>query len=124
MCDARCGPAARMANIEETLQYINERMAELDAEKEELKRYQELDRTRRALEYTVYDRELAAAKEAIDKVIEESDSRLRWRGWVRAGEEGRGGEEWPRHKQQLTGEGPTLPRLLTLASLSGCARAD
>ncbi|PGH12120.1 chromosome segregation protein sudA [Polytolypa hystricis UAMH7299] len=55
--------------IDESLEYINERLAELEEEKDELKNYQEKDRERRCLEYTIYSREqseLASALETLD----------------------------------------------------------
>eukprot|EP01114_Cavostelium_apophysatum_P016736 TRINITY_DN4818_c0_g1_i6.p1 TRINITY_DN4818_c0_g1~~TRINITY_DN4818_c0_g1_i6.p1 ORF type:complete len:998 (-),score=422.06 TRINITY_DN4818_c0_g1_i6:73-3066(-) len=48
-------------NIQETLSYIEERLSELETEKNELKEYQQLDRQRRALEYSIYDKELSQA---------------------------------------------------------------
>ncbi|KAI9202171.1 structural maintenance of chromosome protein [Polychytrium aggregatum] len=47
----------RRAKIDDLMQDIETRMAELETEREELKQYQELDRERRCLEYTVYSRE-------------------------------------------------------------------
>jgi structural maintenance of chromosome 3 (chondroitin sulfate proteoglycan 6) len=44
--------------INEVLDYIESRLSELQEEKEELTEYQRLDRKRRALEYTLYDKEL------------------------------------------------------------------
>jgi structural maintenance of chromosome 3 (chondroitin sulfate proteoglycan 6) len=43
--------------IEELLKYIEDRMSELEEEKEELRLYHEADKTRRCLEYTIYQRE-------------------------------------------------------------------
>jgi structural maintenance of chromosome 3 (chondroitin sulfate proteoglycan 6) len=39
------------------LQYIEERLHQLEEEKDELSQYQALDRDRRSLEYTIYARE-------------------------------------------------------------------
>lgn len=44
------------------LAHIEERLRELESEKEELKEYQKLDKSRRALEYTLYDKELSQAR--------------------------------------------------------------
>ena len=49
--------------IKEVLDYIEERLGELEGEKMELQNYQKFDRKRRALEYTLYDKELQKAKE-------------------------------------------------------------
>ncbi|KAF9964781.1 Structural maintenance of chromosomes protein 3 [Mortierella alpina] len=59
-------------NIEELLTYIEQRLEELNEEKEELKLYQEHDRRRRCLEYTIYSREQKEVSEA----LEEAHSRL------------------------------------------------
>jgi structural maintenance of chromosome 3 (chondroitin sulfate proteoglycan 6) len=48
--------------------YIEERLKELDEEKEELQKYQQLDKERRTLEYTIFDKELADAKEKLEQV--------------------------------------------------------
>ena len=42
--------------IEEFLKTIEERLATLEDEKEELKEYQKYDKMRRALEYQIHDR--------------------------------------------------------------------
>ncbi|KAG0368562.1 Structural maintenance of chromosomes protein 3 [Gamsiella multidivaricata] len=57
-------------NIEELLAYIEQRLEELEEEKEELKLYQEHDRRRRCLEYTIYSRELKDVNEALDEMEE------------------------------------------------------
>jgi len=44
------------------LDMIKERLKTLEKEKQELKAYQELDRERRALEYTIYSKELFDTK--------------------------------------------------------------
>ena len=54
--------------INETLEYMEERLDELRGEKEELTQYQQLDRNRRAVEYTLYDKELRKAREALDDI--------------------------------------------------------
>ncbi|KAL1954558.1 hypothetical protein VTO42DRAFT_1069 [Malbranchea cinnamomea] len=59
----------KRAKIDELLEYIDERLNELEEEKNELKDYQEKDRERRCLEYTIYSREqaeIAAALESIE----------------------------------------------------------
>jgi structural maintenance of chromosome 3 (chondroitin sulfate proteoglycan 6) len=50
------------------LDYINQRLEELSAEKEELKKYQDLDRKKRALEYAMYDTELHEAQDKLNRV--------------------------------------------------------
>mmetsp|Transcript_23887 Transcript_23887/g.34260 ORF Transcript_23887/g.34260 Transcript_23887/m.34260 type:complete len:1231 (-) Transcript_23887:592-4284(-) len=57
--------------INEVLDYIESRLSELQEEKEELTEYQRLDRKRRALEYTLYDKELRKAREQLDQIEHE-----------------------------------------------------
>jgi structural maintenance of chromosome 3 (chondroitin sulfate proteoglycan 6) len=58
--------------IIQVVQYLNERLKELDEEKEELRKYQQLDKQRKSLEYTIYDKELNDAQQ---KLAEVEDSR-------------------------------------------------
>ena len=48
--------------------YIEERLAELEEEKEELKEFQEKDRERRCLEYSIYVREADDVSNALTEV--------------------------------------------------------
>ncbi|CAG8539580.1 6127_t:CDS:2, partial [Racocetra fulgida] len=48
---------SKRSKIEELLTYIEERLEELEEEKEELKNFQEMDRERRCLEYSIFHRE-------------------------------------------------------------------
>ena len=47
----------KRAKIDELLEYINERLSELEEEKDELRSFQEKDREKRCLEYALYSRE-------------------------------------------------------------------
>jgi structural maintenance of chromosome 3 (chondroitin sulfate proteoglycan 6) len=47
---------AKRSKIGDLLEYIEERLAELEEEKEELKEFQDKDRERRCLEYALYSR--------------------------------------------------------------------
>ncbi|GAD96183.1 chromosome segregation protein sudA [Paecilomyces variotii No. 5] len=58
----------KRAKIDELLDYINERLGELEEEKDELRNYQEQDRERRCLEYTIYSREQAEISAALDSI--------------------------------------------------------
>ena len=58
----------KRGKIEEMLQYIEERLSTLEEEKEELKAYQELDKQRRSLEYTIHDKELRDTREKLEQV--------------------------------------------------------
>jgi predicted nucleic acid-binding Zn-ribbon protein len=54
--------------IDEVLVFLDERLAELEKEKEELKGYQEHDRNRRVLEYTIYSKELTDINTKLDEL--------------------------------------------------------
>ncbi|KAL5470715.1 hypothetical protein EMCRGX_G028721 [Ephydatia muelleri] len=60
----------KRGKIEEMLQYIEERLSTLEEEKEELKAYQELDKQRRSLEYTIHDKELRDTREKLEQLEE------------------------------------------------------
>ena len=68
-----------MEKIQETLEFMEERLEELRGEKEELTIYQKLDRERKALAYTLYDKELKRARETLDEIeqqkAEEAENR-------------------------------------------------
>lgn len=63
--------SSKRQRISELLEYIEGRLAELEEEKEELKEYQQKDRERRCLEYTLFERELAQLNLALDELEEE-----------------------------------------------------
>ncbi|KAK9022109.1 hypothetical protein V6N11_002401 [Hibiscus sabdariffa] len=56
--------------IIQVVQYLDERLRELDEEKEELRKYQQLDKQRKSLEYTIYDKELQDARRKLEEVEE------------------------------------------------------
>ncbi|KAL8824763.1 MAG: hypothetical protein Q9170_008050 [Blastenia crenularia] len=57
--------------IDELLNYIQERLSELEEEKEELKDYQEKDKERRCLQYTIDHREQLAISDELDNLEEQ-----------------------------------------------------
>ena len=59
---------AKREKIEEMLGYIEERLATLEEEKEELRAYQDLDKMRRSLEYTIHDKELRDTRSKLEQV--------------------------------------------------------
>ncbi|CAM6125245.1 unnamed protein product [Calypogeia fissa] len=61
----------RRKQIIEVVQYIEERLKELDEEKEELKKYQQLDKQRRSLEYTIFEKELLDARQKLEEIEED-----------------------------------------------------
>ncbi|KAL3367020.1 hypothetical protein AABB24_011627 [Solanum stoloniferum] len=56
--------------IIQVVQYLDERLNELEQEKEELKKYQQLDKQRKSLEYTIFDKELHDARQKLNEVEE------------------------------------------------------
>ncbi|EPQ26730.1 uncharacterized protein PFL1_05709 [Pseudozyma flocculosa PF-1] len=64
---------ARRSKIEDLIDYIENRLKELDDEKEELKQYYEKDKERRCLEYGIYQRELSDVATILENL--ESDRR-------------------------------------------------
>ena len=63
-----CAAEAKREKIEEMLGYIEERLSTLEEEKEELKAYQDLDKMRRSLEYTIHDKELRDTRHKLEQV--------------------------------------------------------
>lgn len=62
---------SRRTKIDELLDYINERLAELEEEKDELRSYQDKDKERRCLEYTIYSREQHEISNVLDSLEEQ-----------------------------------------------------
>ncbi|KAF2155752.1 chromosome segregation protein sudA [Myriangium duriaei CBS 260.36] len=60
----------KRAKIDDLLQFIGDRLGELETEKEELKGFQEKDREKRCLEYTIFARD----KDDVNRKLEEIDS--------------------------------------------------
>ena len=77
--EARRGESLKIMNetnskrtkIDELLDFINERLAELEEEKDELRNYQDRDRERRCLEYTIYSREQHEISSVLDTLEEQ-----------------------------------------------------
>ena len=61
----------KRAKIDELLAYIKDRLSELEEEKEELRGYQEKDKERRCLQYTIDHREQVAIAEELDNLDEQ-----------------------------------------------------
>jgi len=59
---------SKAEKIEECLKTIEDRLATLEEEKEELKEYQKYDKMRRALEYTIHDRELQETRKKLSEM--------------------------------------------------------
>lgn len=60
----------KRAKIDELLDYIKERLAELEEEKEELRGYQEKDKDRRCLQYSFFHQEQMAIAEKLEEIDE------------------------------------------------------
>ncbi|KAL7198440.1 hypothetical protein ACSBR2_020852 [Camellia fascicularis] len=61
--------------IIQVVQYLDERLRELDEEKEELRKYQQLDKQRKALDYTIFDKEIHDARQKLAE-LEESRNQV------------------------------------------------
>ncbi|PLB40278.1 chromosome segregation protein SMC [Aspergillus candidus] len=61
----------KRSKIDELLDFINERLAELEEEKDELRNYQDKDKERRCLEYTIYSREQQEISSFLDNLEEQ-----------------------------------------------------
>ncbi|KAK4852358.1 hypothetical protein QYF36_023256 [Acer negundo] len=62
-------PVCTTEQIIQVVKYLDERLKELDEEKEELRKYQQLDKQRKSLEYTIYDKELHDARQKLAEAI-------------------------------------------------------
>ncbi|KAI2626458.1 RecF/RecN/SMC protein [Hypoxylon sp. NC1633] len=60
----------KRSKIDELLDYIKERLEELEEEKEELRGYQDKDRERRCLEYAYYHKDQVATQDALEELEE------------------------------------------------------
>lgn len=70
-CELLCG-GRQVAQLEE-------RLAELDEEREELAKYRQVDKERRSLEYTIYDKDLHETRLNLEKVLPSQSLRGRLR---------------------------------------------
>ncbi len=61
----------KRSKIDELLTSVRERLAELEEEKEELRAYQEKDKERRCLEYTIYNREQMEVTRMLENIDEQ-----------------------------------------------------
>ncbi|KAJ3192527.1 Structural maintenance of chromosomes protein 3 [Irineochytrium annulatum] len=61
----------KRTKINELLDYIEERLNELESEKEELKLFQEMDKERRILEFTIYHKEQTEVLRSLDDLEEQ-----------------------------------------------------
>lgn len=59
---------SKQKQIDDVLVYLEERLDELDREKDELREYEQLDKNRRALEFSLHDKELTKAGEQLSEL--------------------------------------------------------
>lgn len=55
------------------MSFIEDRLSELEQEKDELKEYEHLDKRRRALEYSLFDKELRKANDQLREIENSRD---------------------------------------------------
>ncbi|KAI5787050.1 RecF/RecN/SMC [Peziza echinospora] len=67
---------SKRSKIDELLKYIEERLEELEEEKEELRGFQDKDREKRCLEYTIYHREQEEIQYALGSIEKAKHSSL------------------------------------------------
>lgn len=60
---------ARKEKVEQVIEYVDARLAELAEEKDELTQFQHLDRTRRGLEYAIYEKQRQEALQKLADVL-------------------------------------------------------
>ncbi|KAK2378214.1 Structural maintenance of chromosomes (SMC) family protein [Trifolium repens] len=60
----------RKKQIIQVIQYLDERLKELDEEKEELEKYQHLDKQRKSLEYAIFNKDVQDAQQKLAKIEE------------------------------------------------------
>uniref|UniRef100_M4C8J4 SMC hinge domain-containing protein n=1 Tax=Brassica campestris TaxID=3711 RepID=M4C8J4_BRACM len=66
-----CLTGIKRSHIIQAVQYLDEKLRELDEEKEELRKYQQLDKQRKSLEYTIYEKELHDTREKLEQTEDE-----------------------------------------------------
>ena len=62
---------SKREKIQECISILEERLEDLEGEKEELRVYEKCDREKRALEYSIYEKELTKARKEIDGIEEQ-----------------------------------------------------
>ena len=76
---------AKQAKINELLGFIDERLVELAEEKEELQKFQTLDRKKRACEFILFSREASEASESLERLEQEEAEEQGRRGTLNSG---------------------------------------
>ncbi|KAK9828108.1 hypothetical protein WJX81_005196 [Elliptochloris bilobata] len=76
---------SRRQRINEVVAALEERLKELEGERAELVKFQQVDKQRRSLEYTIYDTEITEARQALEKVDAEQEREGERAGQARGG---------------------------------------
>uniref|UniRef100_A0A0N5B2I2 Structural maintenance of chromosomes protein n=1 Tax=Strongyloides papillosus TaxID=174720 RepID=A0A0N5B2I2_STREA len=63
----------KLQKIEETIEFINERLKTLEEESNDLREYQKYDKMKRALEYTIYEQEATDSRKKLDNLSHERE---------------------------------------------------
>ncbi|KAK9807008.1 hypothetical protein WJX72_010649 [[Myrmecia] bisecta] len=63
--------SGRRRQIVELVEQLEEKLAELDKERAELAKYQQVDKQRRSLEYTIYDKEVTDTRTKLEQLEEQ-----------------------------------------------------
>jgi structural maintenance of chromosome 3 (chondroitin sulfate proteoglycan 6) len=66
----------KMGKVNDAIGQLDDRMRQLEAETSELKQYQAADHKRRLLEYSIFDVELTAAKQGLERLDAQANARL------------------------------------------------
>ena len=97
---------AKRNKIAELLEYIENRLTELEEEKEELKEFQEKDKERRCLEYAMYQSESEDIMHALDDIEEGRKNDLH--------EANEKQEQYNRREKEIQVRVPTIPMIPSL----------
>jgi len=62
------GTKAKLEQIKEVIERIEEKLSELEKEKQEYKEYQKIDKKKKSIEYTIYDKELQEAVNNLEQI--------------------------------------------------------
>ncbi|GMT17480.1 hypothetical protein PFISCL1PPCAC_8777, partial [Pristionchus fissidentatus] len=64
---------AKKQKVESLISFIEDRLKTLESEKEDLKEYQKWDKTKRSVEYTIYEQEIRDAKDKLENLAQDRE---------------------------------------------------
>ena len=67
--DSQCAFETKSVSAFLQVQQLEDRLKELEEERKELARFQQVDKQRRSLEYTIYDKEVTETSAKLEQVI-------------------------------------------------------